>query len=122
MYMHQYLKERFKDKPEENSGESLVEKAGYVSAQKRIENLILAGHRLQEYRKSQFDFESEQELDEDFSDPTRAKNFDLADGFQLEYYTNQKLKAQERAIKASQKAQEASDKALKEKTTESTVE
>ena len=45
--------------PESNSGEIKVETAGYIPAQKRIENLINAGQRLKEFRESQFDFPDE---------------------------------------------------------------
>ena len=41
--------------PEKNSGISLTEKAGYIPAKKRIEDMIFAGQRLSDYRKSQFD-------------------------------------------------------------------
>ena len=40
--------------PEKNSGEILVEKVGYISAQQRIENLLLAGQRLEQSRKEQY--------------------------------------------------------------------
>ena len=41
--------------PEFNSGKKLVETAGYIPAQKRIENLMLAGQRLVAYRMELYD-------------------------------------------------------------------
>lgn len=84
--------------PEKNSGETLVEKAGYISAQKRIENMILAGQRLVDYRKSQFDF-PDGEIDEDFNDPTRVKSFDLAEATELQLRTDASLKARQARLK-----------------------
>ena len=51
--------------PEINSGEKLVETAGYITAQQRIEAILNAGQRLVEFRKEQFDFTGN-EFDEDF--------------------------------------------------------
>ena len=67
--------------PEKNSGEILIEKAGYISAEKRITNLMLAGQRLVESRKAQYDF-PDGKIDETFSDPTRRKGYDPADATQ----------------------------------------
>lgn len=87
-----YQEKRFKTPPEVNSGETLVETAGYISAQKRIENMILAGQRLVDYRKGQFDFPDGQ-IDESFQDPTRSPNFDLADATQLQMQAEASLNA-----------------------------
>lgn len=81
------------DPPEKNSGISPVEKVGYIPAQKRIENLILAGQRLIESRKNQFDFIGN-EIDEEFYDPTRDPNFDMADASQLAFSVDSRLKVQ----------------------------
>lgn len=93
-------------KPEVNSGKTLVEKAGYLSAQKRIENMILAGQRLVDYRKAQYDF-PEGEIKEDFEDPTRAKNFDLAEATQLQLRTEASLKARQKQQEALREASKA---------------
>lgn len=94
---------------EVNSGEILVETAGYVSAEKRISNLMLAGQRLADYRKGLYDFDHNQELDESFSDPTRSKNYDLADAFQDE------LSLHERLSKAGVKVNEPSSSPIESK-------
>lgn len=95
---------------ESNPGPNLVEKAGYIPAKIQIENLILAGIRLKEHRQDLYDFKSLAEIDMDFYDPTRSKNFDLADAFQ--YSHELKLKAR---LKASQTSQEAPDEVLNNK-------
>lgn len=84
-----------------NSGENLVERAGYIPAKIQIENLINAGIRLKEHRAEMYDFKTLAEIDLDFHDPTRSKNFDIADAFQLKT-------ALEHRLKASKTAQEAS--------------
>lgn len=57
----------------------ITESAGYITAKQRIENMILAGQRLVEYRKGRYDFEADQPVDYNAYDPTRSKNFDMAD-------------------------------------------
>ena len=111
--------------PEINSGKTLVERAGYISAQKRIENMILAGQRLVDYRKSQFDFDGDK-IDFDFDDPTRNPNFDMADASQLKYQAEanlaesraraKKAELDKEALKASQTAQEAQNGLSEQKT------
>ena len=83
--------EDFKRSPEVNSGEILVERVGYISARDRIENLLLAGHRLESYCKEQYDFDSVENIDESFTDPTRNKNYDMADAFQDTIVLNAKF-------------------------------
>lgn len=98
--------------PEKNSGERRVETAGYISAQKRIENMIQAGQRLKDYRSEQFDFVNE-EPDESYDDPTRKKNFDMAEAFQY----NESIKARQKSnVKPSQTAQEPLEKVLNSQT------
>ena len=91
---------------------SLTEQAGYIPPQDQIESMILAGQRLNEARASQYDFASEDEIDEDAYDPTRRGNFDLADASQMAMETEMSLRDQaleaDKARKASQTAQDAS--------------
>ncbi|QXP44171.1 MAG: hypothetical protein [Arizlama microvirus] len=88
-YTHQ------KTPPEVNSGECLVDLAGYIPAQKRIENLIMAGQRLRDYRAQQFDF-PDGEIDEDYEDPTRDIR-DLAEATQLSFQAEARLKQSKKA-------------------------
>lgn len=74
---------RPKKKPEINSGEIIVEKAGYIPAKQQIMNLINAGKRLLDYRREQYDFSDPKEVDNEFEDPTRKGSFDLADASQI---------------------------------------
>ena len=99
--------DRVRQPAEINSGITLVERAGYIPAQQRIENLMLAGQRLFQARKELYDF-PDGKIDLNFSDPTRRKNYDLADGFQDGLKVEARLKAQREAVKASQTVQEAS--------------
>jgi len=103
--------------PEKNSGKSFVENVGYISAEKRISNLMLAGQRLRDYRNDQFDFPDEKSIDDNFTDPTRSKNFDMADATQLSYQTERNIinskKAVDMALKSSQDAQKAQDELKK---------
>jgi len=94
------------DKPEENSGELITETAGYVPMQIRIEEMIMAGQRLEISRGDQFDFNGVHP-DEEFYDPTRLKGFDMADAFQIKEQLRQKKLDHEAFVKASYKAQEA---------------
>lgn len=108
-----------RDKPEKRKRPIQVETAGYMRAQTRIENMINAGQRLVEYRKTQFDFDGEN-IDEDYYDPTRNKNLDMAEAFQMQEQAKRNLleskRAKDMALKASQTALEASQEAQKGKT------
>lgn len=84
-----------------------TEQSGYVDPKRQIEDMILAGRRLDEARKNQFDFPSGEEIDEDLYDPTRSGNFDLSDASQIQFEANERIKA-DKASKASQTAQDAS--------------
>jgi len=92
---------------EVNLGKNLVEKAGYIPAQTRIENMILAGQRLVEHRKEMYDFSDGKDIDENYIDPTRSKNFDMADAFQIQQNLENNRKQSE-LLKASQTAKEGS--------------
>lgn len=74
---------------------SKVETAGYLSAQKRIENMMLAGQRLVTARKEMYDFAPDQDIDESLSDPTRSPNFDMADASQIALEMDSKLRSEE---------------------------
>lgn len=91
--------------PEINSGEIKVDSLGYIPAKKRIENMMLAGQRLKDYRQSTYDF-PDGKIDTKFNDPTRSPSYDMADAFQDVLQIDAKL--------ASQKA-EAEAEALKQK-------
>lgn len=62
---------------------SKVETAGYIPADVQINMFIEAGRRLEQARKEQFDFAPEEEVPDDFIDPTRRGDFDLVDAQQI---------------------------------------
>lgn len=80
--------------PEVHRKGNKVERSGYVSAQKRIENLIMAGVRLKAYRQEQYDFEHNK-IEENAYDPTRRKGYDMAEAFQDGLRVESRLKQQE---------------------------
>jgi len=84
-YQKNYTGKRYGKPSEQNGAELFTEQSGYIPAQKRIENLLNAGQRLKDFRDQQFDFVDENSIDDQFFDPTRTKNFDLADATQLQY-------------------------------------
>lgn len=89
---------RVQEPPEMIKGVSKTERAGYIPAKTRIENMILAGQRLVEVRKEMYDFYDEP-VDVNFDDPTRKRNFDMADATQL------RIKAEENLVIQNQVAQ-----------------
>lgn len=107
MFMTRYTRP---DLPlESGGGESLVESAGYIPAQRQIEQFMTAGRRLALARKEMFDFPDGVER-EDFTDPTRSPNFDLADAVELGAPAVHRLDAATEEYKKLQK-----DKKLQEK-------
>nr|WAE43379.1 MAG: hypothetical protein [Microviridae sp.] len=103
------------DDLEVNSGELITEQSGYISPQRQIEDMILAGRRLAEGR-GQFDWPDGENIDESASDPTRSLNYDSADAFQDSLKVMASLAASQAAAKASQAAAKVSkdSQALKE--------
>ena len=73
---------------------SKTESAGYIPAEAQIELFIQAGRRLDQARKEQYDFSADEEVPDDFIDPTRSGGFDLADATQLGIAVNQKIENQ----------------------------
>lgn len=84
----------------------ITESAGYITAKQRIENMILAGKRLVQYRKEQFDFQYDEKIDFNYNDPTRSKNFDMADASQLELQTTERLREQKANMEQKNKESE----------------
>ena len=103
------------DRPEPvkevNSGELLVEVAGYVPAKKQIENLLFAGKRLDEFRRHEYEFQDGEEIPPGYIDRTRTPNFDVVDAgtlterFEKKKQEIDKLNA-EKAAEALLQAQE----------------
>lgn len=61
----------------------VCESGGYIKTKDRVEQLLLAGKNLQLWRKARYDFETAEQIEQEFFlDPTRAQNYDLADATQ----------------------------------------
>ena len=86
--------------PEDNKGPVLVDRAGYVSGEKRINALMAAGMNLIQSRREEFDsFDgSEPEID-----PTRSPGFDMADASMMARSVNSRLRAQKAAKEDAEK-------------------
>lgn len=64
---------------------------------------MLAGQRLVSSRRESYDFPDGQ-IDETYYDPTRKKDFDLADAFQMAEISKQSLKASQTAQETRKEA------------------
>lgn len=69
--------DRKEDPGQEGGGELITEQAGYVPPQVQIENMIMAGQRLNASRAEMYD--TMEVYEEPDIDPTRSPGFDLAD-------------------------------------------
>lgn len=76
--------------PESLNQDSKTQKVGYISAKSRIENLMLAGQRLKEYRQEQYDW-PDGNIDENYVDPTRRRGYDMSDASQDALYNKRQL-------------------------------
>ena len=94
---------------EKNTGEMLVEVKGYITAEKRINDMINAGVRLQESRKELYDFYDGNPANLSFSDPTRSPNYDMADAFQSQVAAKNRLRRSQMAQEASEKDSEGNN-------------
>lgn len=69
---------------EVGGGPRIVEASGYIPTKIQVENMLIAGQRLNEYRREQYDFsEGDSVPDDVVPDPTRDPQFDLADATRL---------------------------------------
>ena len=102
-----------KHQAEPGGGEKLVETQGYIPADIQIEQMLSAGIRLDEYRKEKYDFGPDEEVPDDFIDPTRNKGFDLADGSLLAKGVVNRL--EDSALKEERKKEEEKKKIEEEK-------
>jgi hypothetical protein len=103
-------------KGEINNGEVLVETAGYLSVEQQIENLILAGRRLEDWRADHFDYYDSLPKgfdDTAIRDPTREPNFDMADAHQMACKSMAKV-AEYNARREAKLAAREAEKAAKE--------
>lgn len=75
------------DPGEKIAGDRITESAGYIPPKTRIEEMIMAGQNLLDYRRERYDFPPDKEVDEklvdEFYDPTRSPGFDAVDAQNL---------------------------------------
>lgn len=96
-------------KGESNNGELVVEQAGYIPAKVQIERLLLAGQRLSDFRKGEF--ESDYYDPDDVESPVDPSSLDLVEADEMHRrlvesqeenrrrYEEDKAKAKEQAKK-----------------------
>ena len=116
MFQTQYNRVKHTRLPEINSGEILVETAGYISTEKRINNMMLAGQRLVESRRTQYDLEGDYDNEDIDIDPTRDPGYDLADATQDMLALEQKAESQKAGEKTSPQSDKVEQKAAVEST------
>lgn len=92
-----------------NSGEEIVEKAGYVPAEIQIMEMINAGERLGDYRKERYDY-GEGDQDDGMMDPTRAPGVDMADISQMKISLDAKIERGMEEIKENEKMKNKDNK------------
>lgn len=104
----QTREKRIRGPREVNNGPVLVETAGYISKNRRIQIMMQAGKRLVEIRKEMFDYYDKEVPEDPPIDPTRAGNYDLADASQ---YLNDHIVRKEVFRKKRADLREAREKA-----------
>lgn len=105
------LQTRYRQDPlvlEAGGGEILVETAGYVPADIRIQEFIEAGIRLGEYRKEAYDFGADEEVDFSEADPLRSKAIDIAEVSTLAREVTKRLKTTAIAVADKEEKEEES--------------
>ena len=107
MYMDRNTVVTRKRNYEKIDSSSITEQGGYIPPERQIQDMMNAGRRLQEYRMSQYDFASPDDIDESLSDPTRSANFDLADASQQAYDAYQRLHTAVDEVNNAKSAREA---------------
>lgn len=124
-FITQYDDDVFKIDSEKVSKENLFEFGTYRDTKTQVEEFLISGKKLQACRESQFDDIKD---DDDFIiDPTRQKNFDLADASSIlsnvEKSINiDSLRHEEEVSEVNLKTSERKTKAEDSKNTDSTVE
>jgi hypothetical protein len=65
------------DEGESNDGSTMTEQV-YIPLRDQIEEMLLSGRMLDAYRKELYHFGADEEVDEDFEDPTLHPSYDAA--------------------------------------------
>lgn len=108
---------------EEIAGKRITESAGYIPPKTRIEEMIMAGKNLIDYRREKYDFPPDVEVDpkvvDEFFDPTRSPGFDVVDAQNMSQDVINRLKVQSKQEKEVEngKSKKIDSKASKEDVT-----
>lgn len=116
------IRSRYKCPPvpgeEPGKGKRMVETGGYIPPEVQIEEMIFAGRRLGEYRKENYDFGADEEIPDDYVDPTRSPGFDMADASAIKSDLKtrlQRLKDAQAALKKKAEEDKSEEKPEAEK-------
>ena len=106
---------RKRSDPEINSGEFLLDIASYVPAKVQLKNLIESGERLKLAREEMYHFPREEDVDEDFEDPTMTPGFDMSDASQMLSDLEEKKKKDEKIRRKALQSKKKDDKVVPSK-------
>lgn len=99
---------------EKNSGEILVEVGGFIPTARLVEDMVMAGARLDAFRKGMYDYEHFKDDDGITIDPTRVRNVDLADITRMGREVSANLEASKKLAKEQEEAKRAEETAKAE--------
>ena len=95
---------------EVNSGELLVETAGYMTTQQIVESMILAGQRLGDYRDAVYNVDDDADLEEILESPVPPDKYsDYHDVIREAINARNRLNAAAAAFEAAKSAPGAAD-------------
>nr|QJB18829.1 MAG: hypothetical protein [Microvirus sp.] len=100
---------RPKVEKEINSGQQITETAGYIPADVQIQDMIAAGMRLGEYRREMYDFDADDEVPENYFDPTRVPGVDVVDVERAGIAVNAKIAEAQELLKKAEEEKAALD-------------
>jgi len=86
---------------------SKTERQGYVPPKVQIESMIRAGKRLNDLRKERYDGVISEEFDDIPLDPTRRRDFDLAEASMLDRHLKAEFKESKRKLDENKALKEA---------------
>lgn len=84
-----------------NCGKTIVDPSGYISPQQRIDNLIRAGQRLEEFRREQYDYDHGDSDDGVWMDPLRTPGLDLSDVSRIQSVAMDRLRRRKPPVRES---------------------
>lgn len=91
-----------KIKGEENTEPKITDTSGYIPIEDRIDNFLLAGENLENYRKEMYDYDSYDVSDEELEEiiESKSQEYDLADAYErMEYIKLQAKQLEKEQLK-----------------------